>query len=680
MLRKVFSLIAKNRGGVTLHGLAKMLRLPRKDLSALEENLKELENRGAVLRLKNRYIVRQRSSIVAGKVVSVHRGFGFVRPEDDLMDDVFVPSRHFGEARLGDFVEVLIKKKKGQNRYEGRVIRVLARERKDVIGVYRERRARGAVLAWDSPAFEEIPLKKTAGLMDGMIVKLDRGTLEVNEILGLPDEPGVDIRTIIERFDLPFRFSAGSLAEAEEIPETLRDEDWRDRADYRHWKTVTIDGPDAQDFDDAVGIELQENGNFLLGVHIADVAHYVKPGSALDLEAFERGTSVYFPGLTLPMLPEKLSNNVCSLIPKEDKLAVSVLLEIDRQGKAVRTRFQPSIIRTAERLTYEAVCGLFDGDERLKKKYASLIPDMILMRDLARILSTKRNSEGSLDFDFAEPKLVYEGPSLLNVVPARRNEAHQIIEEFMIAANEAVASFLSQQGEALIYRIHPPPAKEDLIKLREVLAPLSISLPPGGKLKARDLQAAMLQAQGRQEERFIALQILKSLRLAAYSTENRGHYGLAKEVYTHFTSPIRRYPDLAVHRILKTLLAARKTATGELSSIARHCSERERKADDAERELTEWRIFRMLRTRLGDEFRGIVTDVSGAGLNVELVDLFVEGILPFEDLAGDYHFHRFKKVLVGRATGHILSPGMPLKVVLASVDPFLKRMIFSLAG
>jgi len=678
MLRKVFVLLAKNRRGLTLHGIAKSLHLSAGERPALEKSLKELENRGAVLRIKNRYLARQRSSLIVGKVISVHPGFGFIRPEDELMEDVFVPSRHFGRALLGDVVEVLVKEREGQARHEGRVVRILNREKKAVFGFFRERRGLGVFLPWDSPGVEEIPLRTGNKLKDGMAVKLDRDTLEVLEILGFPDQPGVDTRVIIERFGLASHFSEETLAEAEKIPSSVEAAECAGRTDYRQWQTVTIDGPDAQDFDDAVSIKALGDGRFLLGVHIADVSHYIKPGSALDLEALRRGTSVYFPGLTLPMLPEKLSNDVCSLRPKEDNLTISVLLEIDQAGSIVEARFQPSLIRTVERMTYESVFGILEGNERLREKYQTLVPDMLGMQELARLLRARRIQEGSLDFDLAEPRLVYEGPSLRAVVPAERNEAHQIIEEFMVAANEAVASFLSEEGEPLIFRIHPPPAREGLLKLKEILAHFGISLPAAGSLQAKDLQSALVHARGRSEEQFISLQILKSLKLAIYACENRGHYGLAKKVYTHFTSPIRRYPDLVIHRLLKARLWNKKVEKTELPSVAQHCSEQERKADEAERQLMEWRIFRFLKTRLGDEFRGVVTDVSRAGLVIQLEDHFVEGILPFEDLTGDYYFQRANKRLVEKSTGHVMDMGTPLSVVLASVDPILRRMILSL--
>jgi len=681
MLRQIFSLIAKNRHGLTLHTIAKMLQLSDKERLLLENSLQELENRGAVLRIKNRYIVRQRSSLVRGKVVTVHPGFGFIRPEDELMEDIFVPSRHFGNAHLGDVVEVLYKERPGRKHHEGRVIRVLEKGRDEALGFYRERRGKGFFQSYDSPSLEDIPLRseRMTSLKEGTIVKVDRETMGLLEVLGHPDEPGVDTQVIIERFELASRFPQDVLDEAERIPEEVQSQDLEGRLDFRDWPSVTIDGPDAQDFDDAVSIRIQKNNNFLLGVHIADVSHYVRAGSDLDQEAFRRGTSVYFPDRTLPMLPERLSNGLCSLRPNEDKLTMSVLLELDRQGNVVRAQFHPSVIKTVQRLTYESVFAIFEGDKEIKKKYRELVPDLLLMRDLAACLRENRMNAGSLDFDIAEPHLVYEGPRLQSVIPSERNEAHQLIEEFMVAANEAVASYLLAESMPLIFRIHPPPVPADLLKLREILAQFGISLPATRKLKAKDLQSALDQARGKPEEKFISLQILKSLRLAVYSDENRGHYGLAKREYTHFTSPIRRYPDLAVHRILKVTLQKRDTRIPALSSVAHHCTEQEKRADEAERELLEWRIFRLLRTRLGGEFEGVVVDISRAGLIVELKDYFVEGLIPVEDLRGNFHFRRDSKSYVEMRTGYVLGLGVKVNVLLASVDPTLRRMILTLS-
>jgi ribonuclease R len=484
---------------------------------------------------------------------------------------------------------------------------------------------------------------------------------------------------ILKRYNLASSFSEETVAEAKKCSPRIRSQDINERKDYRNWKIVTIDGESAQDFDDAVSVKILGNGHFHLGVHIADVSHYVKPGTALDADAYDRGTSVYFPDLTLPMLPERLSNDICSLRPKEERFTFSVLHEIDREGEVLKTEFHPSLIRTAERMTYNSVFRIFEGDEEEREKFSDLVPDLLLMRDLARILRTRRAKEGSLDFDLLEPELVYKEGSLHSIVPFEHNEAHRVIEEFMLAANEAVASFLGGKSVSLIYRIHPPPGLKDLERLKEILAHFGLSLPMPKKIRSQDLQQVLKEVEGEDEEKFITLRVLRSLKLAVYSEENMGHYGLAKKEYTHFTSPIRRYPDLVVHRILKKTLRQERVKMPSLSSIALHSSQEERNAEEAEKELMEWRIFRFLKGKLGDEFEGIIVDITKAGLVVELEDYFVDGIVSYSDLGGDYYFKRSEKTLIGRRTGRKYELGDRLKVALASVDPILRRMGLTLS-
>jgi ribonuclease R len=355
-------------------------------------------------------------------------------------------------------------------------------------------------------------------------------------------------------------------------------------------------------------------------------------------------------------------------------LTFSVLLEIDREGEVVKAEFSPSLIRTAERMTYDAVYRIFEGNAREKKRYSSLIPDLLLMRELASLLRRKRVEEGSLDFDLLEPELVYKEGSLHSIVPFEANEAHHLIEEFMLAANEAVACFLTQKNIPLLYRVHPQPSLKDLERLREILAHFNLTLPLPRKIGSKDLQRVLEDMEGKMEEKFVSLQVLKSMKLAVYSEENAGHYGLAKKEYTHFTSPIRRYPDLLVHRILKKALRNEREKIASLSSRALHCSEQERAAEEAERELLEWRIFRFLKGKLGEEFDGIIVDITSAGLIVELDDYFVDGLVSYSDLGGDYFRKRSEKTLVGRRTGRTFELGDRMKITLASVDPILRRM------
>jgi ribonuclease R len=383
---------------------------------------------------------------------------------------------------------------------------------------------------------------------------------------------------------------------------------------------------------------------------------------------------VYFPGLTLPMLPERLSNDVCSLRPREDRRAFSVLIDYDAAGAVERVDFRPSLIRTVERLTYDAVFKVFEGDPGERTRLARIVPDLLELRELAALLRRRRLDQGSLDFDLVEPELVYSEGRLEGVAAFVRNDAHKLIEEFMVAANVAVAAFLDRRGVPSIYRVHPRPAETDLDKLKEMLAHFGIMLPPADTIASRDLQAALDAAEGKRNGKFIHVQVLRAMRLAAYADENIGHYGLAQTDYTHFTSPIRRYPDLIVHRILKAEIRGRKYEGPDLGTSAQHCSELERRADAAEKDLIEWRIFRLLKSRLGEELTGVVVDISKAGLVIALDEYFVEGVAAFADLGNEYFRRKSPIVLAGRKTGRKYELGQEIRVMLAAVDPMLRRM------
>lgn len=681
MESEIISLLRKRREGLSFQRIAKELYIKPGEKQLLRKTIRRLESQGVVLKLKGQYFVRVRSNIVKGRFVGSPRGYGFVIPEEGSSEDIFIPARYSGDALKGDVVEVLYREKGKKGKPEGRVIRIVKKGTERMLGLYKERWGQAFFLPFDSPASEEIPLtwEKHLSPQSGMIVEVARDSKRLTEVLGMPDDPGVDTQVVIKRYNLAFSFSEEALAEAKKCAPEIRSQDINERKDYRNWKIVTIDGESAQDFDDAVSVKKLRNGHFRLGVHIADVSHYVKPGTTLDADAYDRGTSVYFPDLTLPMLPERLSNDICSLRPQEERFTFSVLFEIDGKGEVLKTEFHPSLIRTAERMTYNSVYKIFEGDEEEREKFSDLVPDLLLMRDLARLLRTRRANEGSLDFDLLEPELVYKEGRLHSIVPFEHNEAHRVIEEFMLAANEAVASFLGGKSVSLLYRIHPPPGLKDLERLREILAHFGLSLPVPKKIRSQDLQHVLEEVEGKVEEKFISLRVLKSLKLAVYSEENMGHYGLAKKEYTHFTSPIRRYPDLVVHRILKKTLRKEQVKMPSLSSIALHCSQEERNAEEAEKELMEWRIFRFLKGKIGDEFEGIIVDITKAGLVVELEDYFVDGIVSYYDLGGDYYFKRSEKTLIGRRTGRKYELGDRLKVILASVDPILRRMGLTLS-
>jgi len=711
--KKILELLRDNRQGLSLQDVFKELRTPRKERAKVEGRLIDLENRRTIRRVKNRYLLPLLSDLVRGRFETGGRGFGFVVPEAGeggdarsvggpgagAPEDVFIPARFAKGAMHGDTVEVLARERGRNGKLEGQVVRVLKKEKKFIVGVYTERFGAPFLAPFDAPSREEIALvsRGTFFPAPGTLIAADRSRLVITDVFGLPDDPGVDTDVVIRKYGLTVDFPAEVLSEAEavavppggynqrsvsEIASGLpcgadlrpASETASARVDYRDWTTFTIDGETAQDFDDAVSIKGLPGGNFLLGVHIADVSHYVGPDSPLDREAYARATSVYFPDRTLPMLPEVLSNGICSLRPREDRLTVSAVMEIDPEGAVVGAEFHPSIIQTVERMTYTSVFKIFQGDEDERQAYAHLAADLGLMRKLARVLRARRVTEGSLDFDLLEPELVYREGRLHSIATFGQNEAHKLIEEFMVAANVAVASFLESRGVPLVFRVHPRPADADLDKLRETLAHFGIMLPKPEKVRSQDLQRAIRAAEGGPAEKFVSVRVLRAMRLAVYSPDNVGHYGLAKESYAHFTSPIRRYPDLIVHRILKAHLNGARQEALDLAAAARHSSAQERNADAAEKDLVEWRIFRFLKARLGDEFQGIVVDITRAGLVVELDDYFVQGLVAYEDLGGDYFIQRSRGVLAGKRSGKKFELGQTLCVTLAAVDPVQRRM------
>jgi ribonuclease R len=674
---RILTLLKRHPDGLTIDGIRSGLGIKPRERNKVLEEIKKLKEQGLVRSLRGRFLLPAVSGLVRGRFVTSRRGFGFVAPAGGG-PDIFVPARFAGGVLQGDEVEVAVSAKGKFGKPEGQIVRVVKKERAVLLGVYTERGGTPFLQAFDSPSAEDLPLRSRGrpAPRPGMIVEADRVSLTVSRVFGFPEDAGVDSEVVIRRYGLPTRFSEAAESESAALADGLPPGATEGRRDFRDWSSVTIDGEKAQDFDDAVSVRRLPAGGWLLGVHIADVSHYVRPGSALDRDARERGTSVYFPDLTLPMLPERLSNGICSLRPAEPRLTLSVLMEVGADGRVGASEFVPSVIRTAHRLTYTSVFKILEGDEEEAARYADVAPDLRTMRELAEALRGRRLAGGSLDLDLVEPELVYEQGKLRAVAAAERNEAHRLIEEFMVAANVAVASFFTREKAPAIYRVHPAPEPADLEKLRDLLLRFGLVLPEAAKVRPQDLQAVLEKARGRPEEKFIGIQVLRAMKLAVYSDENVGHYGLGKSDYTHFTSPIRRYPDLVVHRLLKARLAGSKGDGLPLGAVALHASDRERIAAEAEQALLEWRIFRLLKARLGDEFAGIVVDVTKAGLIVELDDYFVDGLLPFALVRGADGFRgpRRKRPAPGRARRFDL--GDRVRVMLVSCDPVLRRMSF----
>ncbi|MEK7409131.1 MAG: VacB/RNase II family 3'-5' exoribonuclease [Acidobacteriota bacterium] len=553
--------------------------------------------------------------------------------------------------------------------------------------------------------------------LDGMIVNVELlGDLEegrqpvgrVIETLGYPDDFGVDVEIVIRKHHLPNRFPPAALEQAESFAASIPAAEIDRRRDFRGLDVVTIDGETARDFDDAVWVNRAPNGNYLLHVHIADVSHYVRPGAPIDREARLRGTSVYFPDRAIPMLPLELSTGLCSLNPKADRLVLSVLLEIDHRGDVIAQEFARGVIRSVERMTYTNVHLLLEGDAGMRERYAALVERFELMKELALALNRKRGRRGSIDFDLPEPLIEFdEWGEMTGIQRAPRNIAHRIIEEFMLAANEAVAAHLEQAAIPSIYRIHEPPDPLRVVEFEEIAAHFGCSLGLGAvpvkkfpivdrkrdgrkvrkdlvlvderlPLTSRNYQKLIRQIEGKPEERILSYLMLRSLKQARYSAENKGHFALAAPAYTHFTSPIRRYPDLMVHRVLSATLAG-AAHTAQLDAIAEESSEAERRAVDAERELVEWKKAKFMAERLGDEFDALIVSTTKFGLFVELKDLFVEGLAPLDTLPGDrYAYHESTRKIVGARTRRQFSIGDEVRVRLDRVDALERKLRFSL--
>lgn len=672
---RILDLLRRNPQGLKLPELFKELRVDRKSRAKIEERLSGLVHRKLARRVKDRWLLPLAADLMKGRFQTGGRGFGFVIPESGEGEDVYVPSRFSGGAMNGDQVEIMVNPPGRGGRLDGKVVRITKKAAKKLLGTFGERFGRPYFIPFESASPEEIPLVSRGKHFPkaGDIVCVDRADLKITEVLGRPDDPGVDALIIIRKYGLAAEFPATVAAEAEKVANAPLPEHDPGRVDYRSWRTVTIDGETAQDFDDAVSITRRPDGGWRLGVHIADVSEYVRRGSALDEEAFARGTSVYFPGQTLPMLPEQLSNNICSLRPRVDRLTVSVVCDFDKDGVRIKSAFHPSIIRTVERMTYDSVYKILENDPAERAAHPDVVSDLLEMNTLAKKIRRRRMAGGSLDFDLVEPELVYQEGKVASIEVFTPHAAHKLIEEFMVTANVAVAEYLRLRGVPSLHRFHDAPDPDRLSELRDTLSIFHILL-PAGRITSRDLQNAIRAAEGTPIEKFVNIRILRSLRLAEYSAEHSGHYGLGLKDYAHFTSPIRRYPDLVVHRQLKADLAGRDPKSPGLEAAALHSSEQERKAAAAEKDLVEWRIYRFLKERLGDVVSGTIIDMSRSGLIIELNDFFVSGMLAFDDLGGDYFAKRSRGALTGKRTGRQYELGQALEVQIASVDPLLRRM------
>jgi ribonuclease R len=680
---------------MTSKELVRALGIGRNDRSAFSDALDELIVRGEIIKTRDMsFALPAKINIVTGRL-SCHRdGYGFVSP-DEGGDDVFIPARFLRENMHGDKVAVRIESGGGFGKREGRIIRTLERGYTKIVGRFESARNFGYVMPDEQRITHDIyiPPSESGKAKSGQSVVVEITAYpsanrnpegRVVEVLGWPDDPEVEVKTILSKYELPNQFSVEALEEARSVPQKPSAGDLRGRKDLRDIPTVTIDGESARDFDDAVSIRKESGAATRLWVSIADVSHYVKEGSFLDRDAYLRGTSVYFPDRCIPMLPEELSNGICSLNPGVDRLAVTAEMLFDNLGGIKEASFYPSVIRSDARLTYTLVRDLLENvSSEISGKYSELEGSFALMKELALRLMDKRKKRGSIDFDLPEPEVVLDLQGRTeSIIKAERNIAHRIIEEFMLAANEAVASHISGMEMPSLYRVHENPDPEKLADFREFIFNFGYELPmKEGKVKPRDLQKLLEQSEGRPEEKMVNEVLLRCMKQASYSVDNLGHFGLASPCYTHFTSPIRRYPDLVVHRILKSILSGKlkKSDIERLSAVlpetAEHTSKRERTAMEAEREIITLKKLQFMKDKTGEEYDGFISGVTPFGFFVGLDEYFVEGLVHVSTLRRDfYHYDEKQHSLVGENTGERfrIGDGVRVKVALVSLE---KRQI-----
>jgi len=803
--------------------IAHDLAVKGRDRRALEHLLKDLTRQRKLIAIgKDRWGLPTATSsqnLVAGRLDMHRDGYGFVAPEPDslptrakgrLQGDIFIPPPNIGNAMHGDRVLVELGTIRQDGRAEGRILRVTDRKQETVVGIFHygthhnyvtpmnERVTMDIIipegmeyprqedqrdLGTPAPPSHKKPRQPSPHRVLGEEAKqtkwdnLENVVVEVEitqwpsptqnprgrvvEILGYEDDFGVDVEIVIRKHHIPHVFPAEVLDEAKAISPVIPGREISRRYDYRHLPIVTIDGETARDFDDAVLVRRLENGHYELQVHIADVAHYIEDGSAIDEEARKRGTSVYFPDRAVPMLPLELSTDLCSLRPNVDRLVLSCIMELDPHGEIVNYQLNEGVICSAQRMTYTDVNAIIEGDQHLRRKYSSLADNFQLMYELAQVLNRKRAKRGSIDFDLPEPVIEFDEFGLMkSIAPSERNWAHRLIEEFMLAANETVASHLEQMGVASIYRIHEKPEPKRIYEFENIAASFGYSLGVGAipvkRMQMRSdkrarygtgkqapivelpqdihitpsmYQKLVQKIAGKPEERILSFLMLRSLKQARYSEKNEGHFALAAPSYTHFTSPIRRYPDLIVHRIFKAVLREKaetedgklllrsggsspwrksasrsskhseplRTASAhaatrsgsptrwgpipeeELREIAESSSQSERAADEAERELLEWKKMKFMEKHIGEEYPGLVVSVTKFGLFVELEDLFVEGLVPLNSLDDDhYTFRENTRQIIGARSRKTYSIGDKIKVLVDRIDRMQRKIQFAI--
>lgn len=674
--------------------LARGLGVGRAEEREFRESLDRLVEEGVLYRVRRqRYAVPEKINLVVGRLQTIRSGAGFVVPEDGGAD-LYIAPHNLGSALDGDRVVARVEHRRRRGRVEGRVIKVLERARQTIVGVYHPRRNFGFVVPEDRKLTRDVfvPPGREAGAVEGDVVVVrvtDWGNDhlgpagEVERVLGPLTKPGVDVLTVIYGHELPVEFPPEVQEEAERIREKgVTAADLAGRLDLRERLVFTIDPADAKDHDDALSIQPAGDGLWEVGVHIADVGYYVREGSPIDAEALRRGTSVYMVDRTVPMLPDALSSDLCSLRPGVDRLAVSVLLTLDAEGRVRGHRIARSVIRSRHRLTYDDAQAVLDGEISIEPEVDEALRRLL---EISLALRAIREKRGSLDFDLPEARVILntrgEPTDIQRVL---RLESHRLIEDYMILANEVVARRAARAGLPFLYRVHEPPDADRVEQLREFLATFGLRLGRGASVRPRDFQRLLVEVKGRPEENLISTVVLRSMKQARYSHENLGHFGLASHDYTHFTSPIRRYPDLVVHRLVCRAFVDRQELPRErleawLPAVARQSSERERVAVEAERDSIDLKKVEFMERHLGDEFNGTIAGVTAYGFYVLLDDFFVEGLVHVSNLEDDYYsFLEEQYALVGERKRRRFRLGDRVRVRVARVDREERQIDFLL--
>ena len=711
--------LSESVGPLTHEEICSALNLKEDDqIEAMRRRLRAMERDGQVARnRRDGYGTLDKLNLVKGRVIGHPEGYGFVKPVNGDGEDIYLSSTQMRRVFDGDIVLVRVAGWDRRGRPEGSLVDVVERNTSQLVGRYFNESGINFVRA-DNPRISQdilIPSKGIGGAKSGQIVVVNvteppsRNSLPIGaiaEVLGDHLDPGLEVEMSIRNYGIPYQWNDEVLAETVEIPDHVTEV--TSRVDLRATPLITIDGEDARDFDDAVFCEEKPRGGWTLMVAIADVSHYVKVGSALDIEAFERGNSVYFPNHVVPMLPEKLSNGLCSLNPAEDRLCMVCEMQINAQGDITGYRFFEAVMHSHARMTYTQVAQIIAQQEEgsqsgIRKQFASIVRHIDILNDLYKVLNKRRTARGAIDFDSQETRILFDGQRKISqIIPVERTAAHRLIEECMLCANVCSATFLERVNIPALYRVHEGPSEERLTSVRDFLGELGIGLGGGEDPQPEDYQRVLSSIKGRDDASVIQSVMLRSMSQAVYQPENLGHFGLAFDAYTHFTSPIRRYADLLVHRAIRSLIRSNKKISNirrvdgflpmpthliypydgdRLGSTGEHLSVTERRADDATRDVVNWLKCEYLMDRVGEKYTGVVSAVTGFGLFVMLDELYVEGLIHVTGLPKDYYYYEASQHrMVGERTGRVFRLGQKLSVKLVRVNLEERKIDFELIG